>query len=239
MNGSLHPAVIRLPGTTGFLHIGAQLGLRSCGSNGLLSLDMSEETSLMATERPGFSVVSSKVASHPYGVYSRSILRVERARASDLSPDETDVCYGDRLVFWFNLEGQSPFYLHSELLTPTSTSKVSRRQLVAAVQGIPAREETWEILPADNRDRLQLTLSRQPVKLTDQVCLRHVATGCLLASDSRVTQQTVFGREHEVCCHSEKSRNKSHNLKLERSGHIDGDSPTRLNVSESIWTFFV
>ena len=222
------------PVSGSILHVGDVVCLSSLGSRGCLAVDVNEEVRMGYPE----SVVYSVVTSAHKTACIRNALHLNHAcnNADSHSTKDSLIHYGDKITLSFEFPRGGRYYLHSELLTPTSTSKISRRQCVTAAPSVSGRDETWEILPADNRERVRAVVSRRTVSRSDEFSLRHVATGCLLASDSRHVQHNVFGREFEVCCHSEQSRNKSQNLNNERRGFIDGTTPTRMSVAETAWT---
>ena len=151
------------------------------------------------------------------------------------------VHFGDKFRLFISGPDGTTLYLHSEVCTPTITSKYSRYQSVSGIASSHgahlSSNALWEILPADNRDRVEKICTHEIVTFNEPVCLRHVGTGSLLASDTRFPQFNLYGNEFEVSCHNYQTINKSHNLDNERLGIIAPDSPTRLNLNQTIWYF--
>ena len=170
----------------------------------------------------------------------RNVFELQRPYSGvDAAAGVEVIRYGDKIRLCLTKLADVPLYLHSEILTPTTASKYSRHQSVISVPGDGPQSRTgnelWEVLPSDNRVRLEKVCLKEPLMQNDTVCLRHVGTGSLLASDSTVPQPNLFGREFEVACHCHQTCNKNHQLNNEKLGIIAAESPTRTNLSQTWW----
>jgi len=182
------------------------------------------------TKNNAFSCTSSKNAAP----CSRNTVILERCSIKDgFGEDDNEVHYGQdiklRMCAFSTVEDS---YLFSHMLTPLSSSKMSTNQEVLWSY-VDNGNTKWQFQHPDCKQRFES--EGEIIKISNPVCLKHVPTGKLLASD-KIQQDNLFGNEYEVHCKNYLSTNKTQNLFSESKGLITGDYPLRRTGLENVWT---
>ena len=120
-------------------------------------------------------------------------------------------------------------YLQSESLSVQSFARYSRKQEVYLSQVLQG-DSIWEFVDPQGR----LSSKGQLARIGD-VCIRHVATGSLLASSLNFQVPTLLGKEFEVHCHPYISSNKVQCLISEKKGKTTGEHSLRSVGRENAW----
>jgi len=209
------------------LHFGSTIMMVSHKAEGFLAVNPFETIPKMEMCRPVTCSPSSKPS-------VRNTFKIVRANAVDGFGKSEVVHYGQKFYL-----AAAPFanitethYLFSEGVSPSSASKISRKQEVV-IAPRASGECLWQLLWPDAKE--QFELDSTPVCITAPVCFRHVHTGTLLASD-KIRYQNMFGNEDEVHCHNYMSTNKTQNLTSEMKGQTTGDQQLRRSGLENAWT---
>lgn len=160
----------------------------------------------------------------------RNVFTLVRAEQDD-GFDGDELHYGQTVRLVSNVI-EFPLYLHSEPVSPLAASKYSRNcevTLYAKATG----GTLWKLLHPDTK--LRFESEGDLVRGNTSYVIQHVHTGSFLSSD-KITYQTIFGPEFEVCCKACLSTNKTQNLIAERRGDITGDYALRRHGGPNIWT---
>jgi len=171
----------------------------------------------------------------------RNVFRFERGSLKDGWGDSNEVHYGQN--FRIVLDQPNPsfrepgadnsekLYVYSEPKTPVAASKFSRRQEVVMFAK-PDGNTLWQILHPDTRERFHS--DAEPVSTLDECVIRHNHTGSFLSS-AKIPYAHIFGVEYETHCHTDYSKNKTHNLVSERKGDVTGDHVMRFHGQSNMW----
>ncbi len=166
----------------------------------------------------------------------RSVFTIERADARDGYPDDV-VHYGQEFKVRVHslLSGRDkPLYLHSEHQNDRKFSQKSRMQEVtwALKDTYDKYNVVWSFEDPDYTSRLET--EGQPVRMSDNLILKHNFTNRWLASDV-VEYTNFFGEEFEVMVNNFFLNSKAQVLKNEHEGKTTIDFAQRGQKLENVW----
>jgi len=230
--GALAPAELGVGNGDKTLTFGTKVMLVNHKSEGFLAANPFEE---IPKEETCTAATTTGIVTKPT---VRNVFTIERASDKDgFGADDALVHYGQDFVLSLEpfADMTAKTYLHSEMISPLSTSKFSAKQEVLLC---PAKsgKGLWQLQWPDVKQRFENDgmLVRTDVPLV----LKHVHTGRCLASD-KINYTNMFGNEYEIHAHNYVSTNKTQNLSSEAKGSITGDYQLRRTGLENIWSIVV
>ena len=218
----------------GCVHFGDHVMLYSAATHGVLACDPSDKA---VGGEDSFAVTTSTVnKTH----VARNTFIVEPYNAARDVSGLAGVRSGDVLHFGqlFRLRvngrlcGGEAFYLHSQPLGGSASSKVSRKQEVCMSRNGSTFDTVWKCVGRDVSTRFQLDST--PVAASTELLVLHAATSQALSS-SPLRYINDFGAECEVCAHTHTHTAKSHGLQAERLGLKTGDEVVRREHLDNHW----
>jgi hypothetical protein len=210
----------------GNIHIGDSVMLYSVMTEGVLSVDTS--TKIVAADE-GYAVTSSTLTQAPV---ARNVFKI--------LPYGENVKDGDVLKLGqpFRLETNEKInvkgLLQSQPVSSMSFSKVTRNQEVTVTPVQTSYDTVWVAQYKDTNHRFEM--EGQPVPANAEVVLVHAATKSALASQ-KADVHNDFGKEYEVCAHSNISLFKKQGLYQEKHGLTTTDIPVRAETTVNHWAF--
>ena len=218
----------------GSVHFGDHVMLYSVGTQGVLACDPSDKA---LGGEDSFAVTTSSVSrTH----VARNTFIIEPYNAARDSGGVAGVRAGDVLhygqLFRLRVNGRlcdgEGYYLHSQPLGGSASSKVSRKQEVCMSRNGSTFDTVWKCAGRDVSSRFQLDGS--PVPASSELLIVHAATSQALSS-SPLRYLNDFGAEFEVCAHTHCHTAKSHGLQAERRGSKTGDEAARREHLDNHW----
>jgi hypothetical protein len=210
----------------GLLRIGDSIMLYSVNTEGVLSVDMSDR---IASSDEGYTVTT---CTHTPAHVARNVFVIDGYGAGYDIGDVLKLGQPFRLRVNPALAA-APTYLHSQPISMTSASKVSRKQEVAAVRATGF--DTVFIAQFKNHD-LRFEMEGQPVPANAEIIISHAATRqCLSSSPLGVIND--FGKEFEVCAHTAVGTGKKQTLYNEQLGTTTSDIQQKGEQTKNWWAF--
>ena len=127
----------------------------------------------------------------------------------------------------------SPFYLHSQPVSISSASKISRQQEVSMCK--TAGYDTVWVAQYKNHDQ-RYEMEGRPVPANAEIVILHAATRQALSSDKHVMQND-FGAEFEVCASTTTGTGKKQTLVREAAGLTTAEITQKREDSNNWWAF--
>ena len=218
----------------GAVHFGDHVMLYSTATQGVLACDPSDralggEESFAVTTSTGSKthVARNTFIIEPYSE-GREASGVAGVRSGDV------LHFGQlfRLRVNGRLCGGTAYYLHSQPLGGSASSKVSRKQEVCMSRNGGTFDTVWKCAGREVSSRFQLDTT--PVPASSELLLVHAATAQALSS-SPLRVMNDFGAEFEVCAHTHTHTGKSHGLQAERTGVKTGAEVARREHLDNHW----
>eukprot|EP00759_Apiculatamorpha_spiralis_P020355 PhF_6_TR25754/c0_g1_i1/m.36313 len=188
----------------GYIRFGDRVMLQSAETKGYLSVDIDDVVQEVPLRKIG---VTTSAAPFPQKRNTWFIHRVEDV-ADPLWIDSSEgdlLHYGQKFRLQLHPELSPETYLHSELKTLTSYSKITRQQEVC-VTDKQLKGAVWATVFGDEKFRFEM--EGQPVKANAILMLKHSASNATLSS-SKAVYPNDFGAEFEVCCSGTGPKNTS------------------------------
>ncbi|PFH36712.1 EF hand family protein [Besnoitia besnoiti] len=234
LSTSLQPASLGKP-KDGYLHFGQRAMIINEKTGCFLCTDAGDTTEKVA----GLSFACATGPCPQSCV--RNVFQLCRPRQDDNFGSQTIVHFGQPVSIKMdpqlsetcpvNGEGSDRF-LHSELISPTASAKISNFQQVLFCPA-PSANAEWKIFHVDPRIRFETEGS--PVPANAPVVIKHARTGQMLASSPRMKYINDFGVEYEVYCKSYLRTNKTQNLIAESLGRTTSDIDSKQQEAENNW----
>ncbi|GMI00940.1 hypothetical protein TrVE_jg7309 [Triparma verrucosa] len=134
---------------------------------------------------------------------------------------------------------QPPLYLASNLKNERKASPLSNNQLVYMTPK-PSYSTCWVAnMPALDKfsGASRMLAVGEPITVGCDVALQHCATRQLLSSDSKLSMQTDFGTEYEVCGKTNVKTGKISVMAGEFSGQRTPATNCKPELSQNVWSF--
>ena len=218
----------------GAVHFGDHVMLYSAATQGVLACDPSDKA---VGGEESFAVTTSTVnKTH----VARNTFIVEPYQQSRDGSSPAAVRSGDVLhygqLFRLRVNGRlcggEGYYLHSQPLGGSASSKVSRKQEVCMSRNGSTFDTVWKCAGRDVNSRFQLDTTA--VAASSELVILHAATSQALSS-SPLRYINDFGAEYEVCAHTHTHTAKNHGLQAERLGIKTGEEVARREHLDNHW----
>ena len=189
-------------------------------TNGVLSTDADETQKIW---KNGTKVLQSTTSSSPkytFDSFARNSFMIEPP--SNKSEEEGyqmgDVLhYGQSFCLSIHSSlSSTPYYLHSEIISPLSSADFSRDQMVA-FHPKKSSSTSWRFQFGDNLQRIEYDTLPIILHRNNNVIIQHCNTCSLLASN-RIAIGTYFGNEYQTSCNIFKPNKRIQTIKRELMG---------------------
>lgn len=210
----------------GYLHYGDSIMLYSVGTEGVLSVDTSNQ--MDAYEDKKTITTSTLTQAH----VARNTFIIEPA--SDKCKAGDVITLGSPIRLRINPACGMELYLFSQPLSATNCSKKSRQQEVAAVASTNY-DTVW--IPQFKDVNQRFEMEGQPLPANAEICLMHAQTRQALYSSSKFAVHNDFGKEFEVSAQSDISTGKAQGLYQELQGKTTADISIRVEQASNHWAF--
>lgn len=210
----------------GLIRLGDSIMLYSVRTEGVLSVDVSDR---IASSDEGYAVTT---ATSTHAHVARNTFVIEGYGTGCKRGDVLKLGQPFRLAVHPSL-AKEPLYVHSQPVSVSSASKVSRKQEVAAVN-VASYDTVW-IAQFKNHDH-RFEMEGQPVPANAEVVLLHGATRQALSSD-KLAYNNDFGSEFEVCASTATATGKKQALYHEARGVTTGEITSKGELSTNWWAF--
>jgi len=211
----------------GLIRVGDSIMLYSVATEGVLSVDLSDR---IASSDTAYTITTS-TGTHAH--VARNVFIVEGYGPGSREGDVLTLGQQFRLRVHPSMSA-SPLYLHSQPVGHSSSSKISRKQEVAAC-GVDTYDTVWSVQYKDHLRRLEI--ERKPVPANAEVVLIHGGTRQALSSAKQHVQPNDFGTEYEVCASTAVGTGMKQTLAAEASGTTTGDITAKGELRSNHWAF--
>ena len=217
------------------LKYGDIIMLKNDETKGVLSTDADESEKIWRNGDSVLQSTTSSIAKHTDTAFARNSFIIA---PPTLNKQKSIKCamgdilhYGQPFSLCIHSElSDTPYYLHSEIMSHLSSADFSREQMVV-FHPKKSSNTNWKIMSGDHVMRVEHDTTPIHIHQSNEVVIQHCNTCSLLASD-KIACGTDFGSEYQTSCNIYAPNKRVQVIKKELIGF---DKDSRGELAQNKW----